>query len=264
MIKSLMRILPQLVSPKNVFLTIAVLAVIIIILLNIFAVALPGAIEKNAVLLLLGLLATSQLIERVSILPDLKDSLTSTFPLLSWARVLGLEGVYRARSDISEQEILDTVLNGNQVDLLGVSHSEIIAVKSFTQHFLQDVHDGRRRLRLLLLNPSSIEATRREQDESEANISGLIRSWLMVIQQYLRVSPEELGDIVRLYDHAPSCMIIRSDDIMYVIHYVHGVSGNSPVQKLRTISGGLFEIYLNHFESCWTQAQPFQGLEIEQ
>lgn len=263
--KSLVRCLQQLFAKENLFLTIAIIAVVIIIVpLNMFVGIISDAVERNAIVFLLGLLAASQLIERISILPRLENTLTSTSSLLNWAKTLGLECVYRARSNISEQEILETVLNGKQVDLLGVSHSEIIAAKPFTQYFLQDVHDGRRKLRLLLLNPTSVESARREKEEGEVNIGSLIDSYLMSVKGYLNVSPQKLGSIVRLYNHAPSCMIIRSDDIMYVIHYVHGASGNSPAQKLRATSNGLFEIYLNHFENIWKQAEPFQEPKIEQ
>jgi len=56
-VKSLVRILKRLFIPENALLTIAVIAALIIILLDIFQ-ALPAEVERNAVLFLLGLLAT--------------------------------------------------------------------------------------------------------------------------------------------------------------------------------------------------------------
>jgi len=114
---------------------------------------------------------------------------------------------------------------------------------------------------MLLLNPASNEALRREKEEGEPNIRGIIRNWLMVLEQHLGLPPEKLGDIVRLYNYAPSNMIIRYDNTMYVLHYVHSRTGNSPTEKLQATPGGLFEIYLEHFERTWTQAQPFQGVD---
>lgn len=124
----------------------------------------------------------------------------------------GTKGVYRSRTHIAEKEILDTVVNGEQVDLLGVSHSESITRTEFNR-FLQDVRDGRRKLRLLLLDPTSNETLRREKDEGDAASSSVIRSQLETLEQRLALPPEELGSMVRLYDYAPSCMNIRSDNI---------------------------------------------------
>jgi len=258
--KAPFRILRRLFALENIFLTISIIAALVILLLDAFSDVLPEVLTNSAILLLLLLLATHQLVERMSVLPRLERMLYSGIPLLGRARVMGLKDVYRTRADIPTKEILDTVVNGEEVDLLGVSHSEIIPGTEFMR-FMQDVRAGRKKLRLLLLNPTSSESLRREEDEGETGIRNYIRGLLGMLETRVGFHTEELSHIIRLYNYAPSCMIIRSDNVMYVVHYVFGRFGGSPAQKIEAVPEGLFYTYLEHFERVWEHAQPFQGVD---
>ncbi|MHC4620599.1 MAG: hypothetical protein ACYTEQ_22860 [Planctomycetota bacterium] len=258
--KKVLRRIAGLFTVENIFLTLAIPTGIIVIVLDVFFPSQQGKYTSDAVLLLLVLMATSQLIERISVLPRIEQALRRLAIFLKEERELGLDGSYRSRRDMIEENILQTVVSGKQVDLLGVTHNEILPETAFS-HFLQEVSQDARALRLLLLDPTSAEARRRKEAENEPAVISSICSRLESLESLLKVSPKELGNIVRLYDWAPSCMIIRSDDVMYVVHYVYGRFGGSPVQKLRAVPDGLFHIYLDHFERVWEKAKPFEGMD---
>jgi len=102
---------------------------------------------------------------------------------------------------------------------------------------------------------------RRDREEGEVGISAAIHNFITIVAQHLRLPSKKLDKIVRLYAHAPTCLIIRADNTMFVILYVFGRFAESPTLKLRPTPGGLFETYLNHFESTWEHSHSIQLLE---
>lgn len=92
-------------------------------------------------------------------------------------------------------------------------------------------------------------------------MSTRITSWLRTLRRSLTLDGARLGTVVRLSDHARSCMIMRADDEIFVVQYVFGRFGNSPIEHLRASEGGLFEVYAEHFESVWGVSRPCPASE---
>ena len=251
----------QLFNRENMLLTLSILITITIILLDSFSDILPEIVSNNAILFLLLVLATSELIERTTILPRLEHTLNKNLPFLIKTKNVGLDNLYlRGFSDMPMNEILDLILNGEKVDLLGVSHSEIFSNNRFQQFFLKDIYNKRKKFRVLLLNPKSDASHKRNKFEGEINIHNTIVNSLMIIEEGIKLTSQKLENTVRLYDHYPSLMIIRSDNIMYVMHYVFGQFGDSPAQKIYFVPDGFFDIYLQHFENIWKNSKSSRNI----
>ncbi|MGH8656967.1 MAG: hypothetical protein ACREV4_00340 [Gammaproteobacteria bacterium] len=166
---------------------------------------------------------------------------------------LGIEKIVPSRRDAFPLETLEAWLKqAVSIDLLGVSHTEILAQPSFIEALSSHLKKGGS-CRILLLHPESPEVLRRQDIECETgNLRSLIEGSRDSVKKACsgtaNISWNKIG---RFYDYAPSCMIIRMDDVMIVALYVWRKAAQSPALLLRKVSGGLFEVYEEHFNSTW-------------
>ena len=168
----------------------------------------------------------------------------------------GIQEVYPARTDINDNDLVDRIKNADEIDLLGCSQFELIGREDFQKAVASHLRTGRK-CRVLLMDSKSDEVHRRQTHEREnEDLSGLVACSIKTIRSICDKTGSNISDVLRCYDHRPTCMIIRIDDYLVVTFYVWGKAARSPAMVLRPSRNedSWFGIYKKHFEEEWASA----------
>lgn len=194
-----------------------------------------------------------------------KLSETSNLELLRSAMNCGVVNMYiRSNSgDFNEliQDIVKDVKNDlGSLDICSVALPDMVRQESFREAVLE--HSLRDDIRMMLLDPDSREAKRREKIETPlgrktiADIRDMI-NWLMVKQI------ENKRFRLHLYDLPPMSLLIVTDQFAYVEPYHFGrperiegcIGGHVPLLKIRNMPElrpkNPYDFFRAHFEYLW-------------
>jgi len=198
--------------------------------------------------------------ERLRLVGMLKAALSDADTVSATCARLGVKRILDSRMQITLEEITQRLENAREFELLGVSNFEILHQPRF-RDTLHNHLVAQKQCRILLLDPdATLEIKRRIEEERDTeslkqNIEGSLRN----VWKALDGVKVNLGDVVRVYRHNPTCMIMRWDHDMVVVPYLHGEFANSPALWLIEHPGGLFTRYKKHFDDTFHYSSTFVG-----
>ena len=215
----------------------------------------------------------SQMLEEVE---EQLNDLTKQNKILHGAFNNNIIQIYAKRSE-GLQDIQDDIRKSNNVKIMGISLRAYFnpAEKSFVE--MESVLDNisnndERKIQILIINPNCEQAAiraERESDEDFSNLnpyeeSGLYSDVWQTIR-YLSKKQKEGRVEAKVYNSAPSCFLVITDEHTYVEQYHYGikrsglVGGNFPLLKFpttikpgRKLNESTISEHLNgHFDYVW-------------
>jgi len=189
------------------------------------------------------------------------EQLLHNFHITQRALELGIQDLWRERRHIpNDMWNSFTAPAISDVWLMGIA--ELGFSEDPTFHRI--VSDGTERgcnFKFLLLDSDTNAA--REVEEREGGV-GLVHGRIRrALQGFIAMQSEnksKKGKVeVRVYSHVPQVSIVRSDDDFLVTPYLFYRTGNSSFTfRVRKVSNGIADHYIEYFEKIWTGAQPLE------
>jgi hypothetical protein len=194
-----------------------------------------------------------------------KLSETSNLELLRSAIDSGIVNIF-TRSNSGEfneliQDVVKDIKNDfGSLDICGIALPDMVGQDSFREAVLE--HSLRGDIRVMLLDPDSKEAKRREKIEAPlgrktiADVRDMI-NWLIIKQT------ENKRFRLHLYDLPPMLLLIITDQFAYVEPYHFGrpegiegcIGGHVPLLKIRNLPElgrkNPYDFYRAHFDYLW-------------
>ena len=169
-----------------------------------------------------------------------------------------LVAAFGYRADVDPNRWWDLIRRAeSEIDLLGYTlyflphqHPQLIDV-------LRQKCEALCKIRLILADPESEHAQRRDLEEQEAiTLVARIQSSLHEFAPLLRDPRAEL----RFQDASLYNSVFRFDDEMFVTPHLYGTPGRAaPLLHVRRLSPhGMFARFATHFEALWADSRPMR------
>lgn len=172
-------------------------------------------------------------------------------------------GIYTHRADL---EIAGwwSLFTGarHQIDVLGYAVQHLHEQHTELRTLLRAKAEASCSVRVALVDPTSPEATARDQEE---RLNGGLLARIRTSRFYFGELDDCQGVEIHFHRTPMYNSLFRFDDQMLVTPHLYGVHANrAPLLHLRRKGGaGMFDSYVQHFEDIWETSVPAPSARVE-
>lgn len=184
----------------------------------------------------------------------LKEIVEKTPTLLRSGITIGIEELFLNREDVPKETWMALVRSARtELSIAAVALQQFVAQAEFPK-LIKDLRNAGVVCRIILMHPESDDVRQREIMDNPQSY-GSVRGYIDTSLHRLKLSLRGL-QLVRLHKLAHTCDIIWADDTMYFSqHLAGGPGGTSPCCKIVRKQGGIFDRYVEHFNSLWNDGE---------